>query len=309
MKYLITGLGNIGSEYWGTRHNIGFRVVNHLVESVGGNFTEERYGAIARIRVKNCDLIVLKPNTFMNLSGNAVRYWLQKENIPVENLLIVVDDLALPFGTLRLKPKGSDAGHNGLKNIAQLLNTQEYSRLRFGIGSDFPRGGQIDYVLGKFPPEELQLMPEILDRATEIIKSFCLAGIQITMNQTRTIAAEACKKGRIMIGGVTIKPSRMIKVGDVIQVRKPPITFSFKVIGLIENRVGAKLVPNYLENVTTPDQYEILEMNRISGFVNRAKGLGRPTKKDRRELEQFTEPEFMDDGFDFEFDFGEEDEE
>lgn len=137
---MITGLGNIGSEYWGTRHNIGFRVVNHLVESVGGNFTEERYGAIARIRVKNCDLIVLKPNTFMNLSGNAVRYWLQKENIPVENLLIVVDDLALPFGTLRLKPKGSDAGHNGLKNIAQLLNTQEYSRLRFGIGSDFPRG-------------------------------------------------------------------------------------------------------------------------------------------------------------------------
>ena len=120
MKYLITGLGNIGSEYWGTRHNIGFRVVNQLVESVGGNF-------------------VLKPNTFMNLSVNAVRYWLQKENIPVENLLIVVDDLALPFGTLRLKPKGSDAGHNGLKNIAQLLNTQEYSRLRFGIGSDFPR--------------------------------------------------------------------------------------------------------------------------------------------------------------------------
>ena len=134
--------------------------------------------------------------------------------------------------------------------------------------------------------------------------------------KTRTIAAEACKKGRIMIGGVTIKPSRMIKVGsrpiqtgEIIEVRKPPITFSFKVIGLIENRVGAKLVPNYLENVTTPDQYEILEMNRISGFVNRAKGLGRPTKKDRRELEQFTEPEFMDDGFDFEFDFGEEDEE
>ncbi|MFR3102220.1 MAG: aminoacyl-tRNA hydrolase [Parabacteroides distasonis] len=180
-KFLITDGNTV--PILGTCHNIGFRVVNHLVESVGGNFTEERYGAIARIRVKNCDLIVLKPNTFMNLSGNAVRYWLQKENIPVENLLIVVDDLALPFGTLRLKPKGSDAGHNGLKNIAQLLNTQEYSRLRFGIGSDFPRGGQIDYVLGKFPPEELQLMPEILDRATEIIKSFCLAGIQITMNQ------------------------------------------------------------------------------------------------------------------------------
>ena len=183
MKYLITGLGNIGAEYLGTRHNIGFRVVNQLVESVNGQFTDERYGAIARIRVKSAELIVLKPNTFMNLSGNAVRYWLQKENIPVENLLVVVDDLALPFGHLRLKPQGSDAGHNGLKNIAQLLNTQNYARLRFGIGIDFPRGGQIDYVLGKFPPEQLQQMPEILNRAVEIIKSFCLAGIQITMNQ------------------------------------------------------------------------------------------------------------------------------
>ena len=183
MKYLITGLGNIGAEYLGTRHNIGFRVVNQLVESVNGQLTDERYGAIARIRVKSAELIVLKPNTFMNLSGNAVRYWLQKENIPVENLLVVVDDLALPFGHLRLKPQGSDAGHNGLKNIAQLLNTQNYARLRFGIGNDFPRGGQIDYVLGKFPPEQLQQMPEILNRAVEIIKSFCLAGIQITMNQ------------------------------------------------------------------------------------------------------------------------------
>ena len=183
MKYLITGLGNIGAEYLGTRHNIGFWVVNQLVESVNGQFTDERYGAIARIRVKSAELIVLKPNTFMNLSGNAVRYWLQKENIPVENLLVVVDDLALPFGHLRLKPQGSDAGHNGLKNIAQLLNTQNYARLRFGIGNDFPRGGQIDYVLGKFPPEQLQQMPEILNRAVEIIKRFCLAGIQITMNQ------------------------------------------------------------------------------------------------------------------------------
>ena len=126
--------------------------------------------------------------------------------------------------------------------------------------------------------------------------------------KTRTIATDACKKGRVSIAGTHVKPSRPIQTGEIIEVRKPPITFSFKVIGLIENRVGAKLVPNYLENVTTPDQYEILEMNRISGFVNRAKGLGRPTKKDRRELEQFTEPEFMDDGFDFEFDFGEEEE-
>lgn len=183
MKYLITGLGNIGSEYWGTRHNIGFRVVNALAEESGTQFVEERYGAIARMRVKNCDLVLLKPNTFMNLSGNAVRYWLQKENIELGNLLVIVDDLALPFGTLRLKPKGSDAGHNGLKNIQQILGTQEYNRLRFGIGSDFPRGGQIDYVLGQFPPEDLKIMPEKMKQAIEIIKSFCLAGVQITMNQ------------------------------------------------------------------------------------------------------------------------------
>ena len=183
MKYLIVGLGNIGPEYLGTRHNIGFRVVNALVEDAGVRFTEERYGAIARMRVKNCELVVLKPNTFMNLSGNAVRYWLQREHIPVENLLVVVDDLALPFGTLRLKPKGSDAGHNGLKNIQQLLGTQVYSRLRFGIGNNFPRGGQIDYVLGPFTPDELQLMPEKIKRAVEMVRSFCLAGVEITMNQ------------------------------------------------------------------------------------------------------------------------------
>jgi PTH1 family peptidyl-tRNA hydrolase len=183
MKYLIAGLGNIGSEYFGTRHNIGFRVVNAVAEDAGVSFTEERYGAVARMRIKNCDLILLKPNTYMNLSGNAVRYWLQKENIPVENLLVVVDDLALPFGTLRLKPKGSDAGHNGLKNIQQMLSTQVYARLRMGIGNDFQRGKQIDFVLGKFTQEEMDKMPEIIKRATEIVKSFCLAGIQITMNQ------------------------------------------------------------------------------------------------------------------------------
>ncbi|MDH6356906.1 aminoacyl-tRNA hydrolase [Parabacteroides sp. PF5-9] len=183
MKYLITGLGNIGSQYWGTRHNIGFRVVNKLVEDSGHFFSEERYGAVARMRVKNKELVVLKPNTFMNLSGNAVRYWLQKENIPVENLLVIVDDIALPFGVLRLKPKGSDAGHNGLKNIQQILGTQEYTRLRFGVGDYFPRGGQVEYVLGQFDPEELAVMPEKVDRAVEIIKSFCLSGIQFTMNQ------------------------------------------------------------------------------------------------------------------------------
>lgn len=183
MKYLIVGLGNIGPEYLGTRHNIGFRVVNALAEDAGAFFTENRYGATASLRIKNCELILLKPNTFMNLSGNAVKYWLQKENIPIENLLVVVDDLALPYGTLRLKQKGSDAGHNGLKNIQLMLGTQEYSRLRFGIGSDFSRGKQIDYVLGKFTPEQLSEMPEKLKRSVEIIKSFCLAGIQITMNQ------------------------------------------------------------------------------------------------------------------------------
>lgn len=126
--------------------------------------------------------------------------------------------------------------------------------------------------------------------------------------KTRTIAADACKKNRVLIGGVNMKPSRMVKVGDVIQVRKPPITYSFEVLALTDRRMGAKLVPNYLKNVTTPDQYEILEMNKISGFVNRAKGLGRPTKKDRRELEQFTEPDFSSDDFDFDFDFDSDDE-
>lgn len=183
MKYLIVGLGNIGSQYWGTRHNIGFRVVNKLAEEASASFTELRYGAVAKMRVKNKELVLLKPNTFMNLSGNAVRYWLQKESIPIENLLVVVDDIALSYGVLRLKPKGSDAGHNGLKNIQEILGTMEYNRLRFGIGNQFPRGGQVDYVLGMFDPEELQVMPEKLERAAEIIKTFCLAGIQVAMNQ------------------------------------------------------------------------------------------------------------------------------
>ncbi|MDR0845585.1 MAG: aminoacyl-tRNA hydrolase [Tannerella sp.] len=183
MKFLITGLGNIGSEYWGTRHNIGFRVVNAVAEEYGVNFTDERYGAIAQLRVKNAELVLLKPNTFMNLSGNAVRYWLQKENIPVENLLVAVDDIALPFGSLRLKPKGGHAGHNGLRNIEELLGTADYCRLRFGVGNDFPRGRQMDYVLGAFRPEELEQMPERIKQASEMVKSFCLAGVDITMNQ------------------------------------------------------------------------------------------------------------------------------
>ncbi len=182
MKYLIAGLGNIGPEYQHTRHNIGFMILDALAKASNVVFTDQRYGAVAEMKVKNKQLVLLKPSTYMNLSGNAVRYWLQKENIPVENLLVVVDDLALPFGSLRLKTKGSDAGHNGLKHIQETLGTQQYCRLRFGIGNDFPTGYQVDYVLHPFTSEEQQNLPERIERSTEIIKSFCLAGANNTMN-------------------------------------------------------------------------------------------------------------------------------
>ena len=183
MKYLIVGLGNIGPEYHETRHNIGFMVVDALAKKAGITFKDGRYGFTTTLSVKGRQLVLLKPSTYMNLSGNAVRYWMQKENIALENVLVVVDDLALPFGTLRLKGKGSDAGHNGLKHIADILGTQNYARLRFGIGNDFPRGTQVDYVLGHFTDEDWKTMPERLETAGEIVKSFCLAGINITMNQ------------------------------------------------------------------------------------------------------------------------------
>ena len=140
MKYLITGLGNIGDEYDGTRHNIGFRVLDALAKASNTAFEDKRYGFVAHMRVKNAELVLLKPSTYMNLSGNAVRYWLQQEKVPIENLLVVVDDLSLPVGTIRLKPSGSAAGHNGLKHIAQMLGTEQYNRLKFGIGNEFPRG-------------------------------------------------------------------------------------------------------------------------------------------------------------------------
>ena len=183
MKYLIAGLGNIGDEYRNTRHNIGFMVLDALAKASNVVFKDSRYGFTATMSVKNRQLVLLKPSTYMNLSGNAVRYWLQREKIELENLLVVVDDLALPFGTLRLKGKGSDAGHNGLKHIAATLGTQGYARLRFGIGNAFPRGGQIDYVLGEFDEEDQKLLPERLERAGEIIKSFALAGLELTMTQ------------------------------------------------------------------------------------------------------------------------------
>ena len=183
MKYLIVGLGNIGDEYRNTRHNIGFMVLDALAKASNIVFSDKRYGAIANMSLKGRQLVLLKPSTYMNLSGNAVRYWMQQENIPLENVLIVVDDLALPIGTLRLKGKGSDAGHNGLKHIAATLGTQNYSRLRFGIGNNFPKGGQIDFVLGEFDDEDKKILPERIELAGEIIKSFCLAGLNITMNK------------------------------------------------------------------------------------------------------------------------------
>ena len=183
MKYLIVGLGNIGEEYRNTRHNIGFNVLDALAKASNLVFTDGRYGATATMSLKGRQLILLKPSTYMNLSGNAVRYWMQKENVPLENVLIIVDDLALPFGALRLKSKGSDAGHNGLKHIQQILGSDNYARLRFGIGNDFSKGQQVNYVLGSFPEEQEKELPARLERAGEIIKSFCLAGIQLTMTQ------------------------------------------------------------------------------------------------------------------------------
>lgn len=181
MKYLIVGLGNIGEEYRGTRHNIGFRVLDAFAEASNTAFSADRYGDVARMRLKNKQLVLLKPSTYMNLSGNAVRYWMQKENIPVDHILVVVDDVALPFGAIRLKPGGSDAGHNGLKNIAAMIGTQEYPRLRFGIGNNYPRGGQIDYVLGHFTLDERQALPARVDVACEAIKAFVLSGMQFAM--------------------------------------------------------------------------------------------------------------------------------
>lgn len=183
MKYLIVGLGNIGSEYADTRHNVGFMIADTLASQMGINFETKRYGAVAKGRVKNVELILLKPSTYMNLSGEAVRYWMQEEKIPIERILVLVDDLAIPYGTLRLKGKGSDAGHNGLKNIALLLGSQNYPRLRFGLGNDYPQGRQIEFVLGPFSRDEQVDLPALLERSCEIVKSFALQGLARTMNQ------------------------------------------------------------------------------------------------------------------------------
>lgn len=183
MNHLIVGLGNIGDEYEGTRHNMGFRIVDALARQYDATFEDKRYGFVAEMRIKNQNLILLKPSTYMNASGNAVRYWSGKKKIPLEQLLVVCDDLALPFGTLRMKPGGSEGGHNGLKSITQCMGSNQYARLRFGIGSEYPRGAQIDWVLGQFTPEELERMDERVETATKMITTYCLAGIQTAMNQ------------------------------------------------------------------------------------------------------------------------------
>lgn len=182
MKYLVVGLGNIGSEYADTRHNIGFRVLDALAEASNVTFTTGRYGSVAELRHKGRTIVLLKPSTYMNLSGKAVRYWLDAERIPRENLLVVSDDIALPFGTFRMRARGSEGGHNGLKNITEMLGDNNYARLRFGIGGDFARGHQVDYVLGTFSDEERKAMPERLKLFGEAILSFATIGTDRTMN-------------------------------------------------------------------------------------------------------------------------------
>ena len=181
-KYLIVGLGNVGDEYDMTRHNTGFMVLDAFAKASNIVFDDRRYGFVAETSVKGRKLILLKPSTFMNLSGNAVRYWMNKENISIEHLLVIVDDLSLPLGTLRLKPSGSNGGHNGLGNIQSVIGTEKYSRLRVGIGNDFPRGMQVEWVLGRYDEEDMKVLEPKLETACEIIKSFVLSGVDFTMN-------------------------------------------------------------------------------------------------------------------------------
>lgn len=187
MKFLVVGLGNPGQQYASTRHNVGFKVLDALLDirsSEGSNasFSTDRLGDVATIRVRGHQLLLLKPSTFMNLSGRAVDYWLKKEKISVENLLVVSDDIAIPFGTLRLRKSGSDGGHNGLKDIASVLQTQVYARLRVGVGGDFARGHQVDYVLGEWGDDELKTLPEVLAAAAKAVEDIAFMGIDRAMN-------------------------------------------------------------------------------------------------------------------------------
>lgn len=181
-KFLIVGLGNIGAEYVNTRHNIGFKILDYFANQESVSFQTQKLGDVAEYKIKGRTILLLKPNTYMNLSGKAVKYWLEKENIEKDNMLVITDDLNLSFGSIRIKAKGSDGGHNGLKNIQLLLNSTEYPRFRFGISDAFKKGKQVDYVLGEWSPEEKEALKERLSISTEIIKSFALAGLNNTMN-------------------------------------------------------------------------------------------------------------------------------
>lgn len=183
LKYLIVGLGNIGAEYKNTRHNIGFKVLDALAGASNIFFEDKRYGMVAEYKFKARNYVLLKPSTYMNLSGQAVNYWLKQTKVPLENLLIIVDDIALPLGTIRIKPKGGDGGHNGLSNITQVLGTANYARVRFGIGDNFHKGQQINYVLGEWTADEEQKLPELIGHTVEIIKSFGTIGLELTMTR------------------------------------------------------------------------------------------------------------------------------
>lgn len=182
MKYLVFGLGNIGPEYANTRHNIGFMIADHLAQDAEAAFTAERYGDVARFRKKGRSYILIKPSTYMNLSGKAVRYWMDKEKVPVERILVVSDDIALPLGSLRMKAKGGAGGHNGLTSIIEHLGTENFARLRFGIGSEFSRGGQVDYVLGPWDDDDIKTISPRISLAGEMILSFGAIGVNRTMS-------------------------------------------------------------------------------------------------------------------------------
>lgn len=182
-KYLIVGLGNIGREYENTRHNIGFKILNELAKSQEVDFENQKLGALAKFKFKGRTFILLKPSTYMNLSGKSLKYWLEKEKIPLENILVICDDLNISFGTIRLKPKGSAGGHNGLKSINEILNTQQYARFRFGISDEFKSGRQVDYVLGEWDDKENQILPERIEKSIQLIKSFGTAGTANTMSE------------------------------------------------------------------------------------------------------------------------------
>ena len=186
-KFLIAGLGNIGQDYKGTRHNIGFDIADALVLKHGISFTSDRLADKAEIRWKGKTVVVIKPTTYMNLSGRAVKYWMDKEKIDIESILVIVDEIALPLSKLPLRPSGSDAGHNGLKSVQEVLMTDKYPRLRFGIGNDYPKGRQVEYVLGKWNPDEIPLVLQKIEKSVEIIEKFVSIGIALTMNEVNKL--------------------------------------------------------------------------------------------------------------------------